>query len=143
MSYSERWQELFGPPDGGPATRLASTVPGPRSGSGNGNLRHSGGPWTGAAGTAGDLRASVETSRSALGTGHEGVVPGAVGLTSVTALRTVLTSWEERLRAVRDECEQLKGALLTVAKEMGETETAIERSFQGVGGPAEKAGDRR
>jgi hypothetical protein len=56
---------------------------------------------------------------------------------------SVLTSWEERLRAVRDECEQLKGSLLTVAKEMGETESAIERSFQGAGGPAGKAGDRR
>ncbi|GAA3931458.1 hypothetical protein GCM10022244_45360 [Streptomyces gulbargensis] len=143
MSYSERWQELFGPADGGPATRLASAVPGPGGGGGSGRLRHSGGPWTGAAGTAGDLRTSTETSRTALGRGHEGVAAGAAGLTSVAALTGVLTSWEERLRAVRDECEQLKGALLTVAKEMGETETAIERSFQGVGGPAEKAGDRR
>lgn len=143
MSYSERWQELFGPADGGPATRLASAAPGPGAGGGNGTLRHSGGPWTGAAGTAGDLRTSTETSRTALGRGHEGVAAGAAGLTSVAALTGVLTSWEERLRAVRDECEQLKEALLTVAKEMGETETAIERSFQGVGGPAEKAGDRR
>ncbi|MER7624011.1 hypothetical protein [Streptomyces sp. NPDC126503] len=142
MSYSERWQELFGPADGGPATRLASAVPGPGAGGGNGKLRHSGGPWTGAAGTAGDLRTSTGTSRTALGRGHEGVAAGAAGLTSVAALTGVLASWEERLRAVADECEQLKGALLAVAKEMGETETAIERSFQGVGGPAEKAGDR-
>lgn len=52
----------------------------------------------------------------------------------------MLTSWEDRLQSVRDECEQLKGALLTVAKEMGETETAVEKSFKGVrvGGKADE-----
>ncbi|MBT2404842.1 MULTISPECIES: hypothetical protein [unclassified Streptomyces] len=143
MSYSERWQELFGPIDGGPAMRLASAAPDPGTGGGvTGNLKHSNRPWTSASGTAGDLRTSTETSRLALGPGHEGVEAGAAGLSSVVALKSVLTSWEERLQAVRDECEQLKGTLLTVAKEMGETETAIETSFKGVDGGG-KADEKR
>ncbi|MFF0427470.1 hypothetical protein ACFYUJ_24020 [Streptomyces sp. NPDC004520] len=122
---------------------LASTAPEPGTGGGaNGKLKHSGGPWTSASATAGDLHTSTETSRAALGPGHEGVEAGAVGLSSVAALKSVLTSWEERLRAVRDECDQLKGALSTVAKEMGETETAIEKSFKGVDGGG-KAGEKR
>ncbi|UTR77466.1 hypothetical protein [Streptomyces cavourensis] len=50
----------------------------------------------------------------------------------MTALKSVLTSWEDRLRSVRDECEHLEGALLTVAKEMGEAEAAVEKSFKGI-----------
>ncbi|MFC8288181.1 MULTISPECIES: hypothetical protein [Streptomyces] len=142
MSHSERWQEMFGPPGEEPAMRLASAAasdPGPGA-SGTGNLKHSKGPWTSASGTAGELRTRTETSRSALRRGHEGVEAGAVGLSSVAALKSVLTSWEDRLQSVRDECEQLKGALLTVAKEMGETETAVEKSFKGVrvGGKADE-----
>lgn len=142
VSYSERWQELFGPADGGPAMRLASAAPGPGTNAGvSGGINYTSGPWTSASSTAADLRISTETSRSALGPGHEGVEAGAAGLSSVAALKSVMTSWEERLQAVRDECEQLKGTLLTVAKEMGETDTAIETSFKGVGGS--KADEKR
>ncbi|MEU4358254.1 hypothetical protein ACFYNW_28080 [Streptomyces virginiae] len=146
MSYSERWQELFGPMDGGPAMKLASTAPDSGGGGGGGggapDLKHSKGPWTSASSTAGDLRTSTETSRAALGPGHEGVDTGAAGLSSVAALKSVLTSWEERLQSVRDECEQLKGTLLKVAKEMGETDAAIETSFKGVDGGS-KADEKR
>lgn len=144
MSLSERWQALLGSADdGGAVMSLASTAPEPGTGGGaDGRLKHSGGPWTSASGTAGDLGAGAETSRSLFGPGHEGLGVGAAGLTSVTALTGVRTSWEERLGALRDECEQLKGTLLTVAKEMGETETAIEKSFKGVDGGGE-AGERR
>ncbi|MFG2335287.1 hypothetical protein [Streptomyces yangpuensis] len=145
MSYSERWQELFGPADDGPAMRLASAAPDPGTGGGGGgtgNLQHTKGPWTSASGTAGDLRTNTETSRSALGPGHEGVEAGAAGLSSVAALKSVLTSWEERLQSVRDECEQLKGTLLKVAKEMGETDAAVDASFKGVDGGS-KADEKR
>ncbi|MGW1883072.1 hypothetical protein [Streptomyces sp. NPDC001970] len=57
----------------------------------------------------------------------------------MTELNAVLKSWEERLVAVRDECEHLQGALLKVAKEMGETEAAVKQSFRAV----DKAGERR
>ncbi|MFJ7779569.1 hypothetical protein [Streptomyces yangpuensis] len=143
MSYSERWQELFGPADDGPVMRLASAAPDPGTGGGGaGNLQHTKGPWTSASGTAGDLRTNTETSRAALGPGHEGVEAGAAGLSSVAALKSVLTSWEERLQSVRDECEQLKGTLLKVAKEMGETDAAVDASFKGVDGGS-KADEKR
>ncbi|RPK93606.1 MULTISPECIES: hypothetical protein [Streptomyces] len=139
MSYSERWQELFGPTGDEPVMRLASASSDPGAGpGGTGNLKHSKGPWTSASGTAGDLRTRTETSRSVLGRGHEGIEAGAAGLSSVTALKGVLKSWEERLQAVRDECEQLKGTLRTVAGEMGETETAIKTSFKGVRVPGKE-----
>lgn len=143
MSYSERWEELFGPADGGPAMSLASTAPpsGARGGA-NGKLTHSGGPWTSASATAADLRTTTQANRTALARGHEGVEAGAVGLTSVAALKSVLTSWEERLQALRGECEQLTETLRTVAKEMGETETAIEKSFRDAGGSAHRAGEK-
>ncbi|MFI1938829.1 hypothetical protein ACH44C_16885 [Streptomyces purpureus] len=141
MSYSERWQELFGPPvESGVGMTLASTAPEPvtRGESGAGNLKHSQGPWTSASGTAGELRTGTETSRAALGPGHEGVADGGAGLASVASLTSVLTSWQERLKAVRDECDALEGTLLSVAKEMGETETAIKNSFAGVSGKPEE-----
>ncbi|MET9953111.1 hypothetical protein ABZ135_16360 [Streptomyces sp. NPDC006339] len=108
---------------------------GPRTGA-VGELRHSGGPWSRASATAAELRTSTETSRSALGRGHEGLAagaPAAAGLTAVAALAGLRTSWEERLAAVRDECEALRGALLTVAREMGETDSAVGNSFAGRG----------
>lgn len=124
---------MFGPTGEGPAMRLASADADPRTGGGGaGNLKHNKGPWTSASGTAGDLRTRTETSRSALGRGHAGVEAGAAGLSSVTALKSVLKSWEDRLQGVRDECDQLKGALLTVAKELGEAETTVEKSFKSV-----------
>ncbi|MFJ9885999.1 hypothetical protein ACIQRW_09060 [Streptomyces sp. NPDC091287] len=143
MTNSERWQELFGPTGDEPAMRLASASGEPGAGAGGtGRLKYSKGPWTSASGTAGELRTRAETSRSVLGRGHEGVAAGAAGLSSAAALKSVLTSWEERLQAVRDECEQLKGNLLTVAKEMGESETGTKASFKGVH-VADKADEKR
>ncbi|MFI1810582.1 hypothetical protein ACH414_09580 [Streptomyces sp. NPDC020422] len=137
MAHSERWQELFGHDDPDARMTLASTAPGPAAG--DGDLRHSGGPWTGASTTAGELRTSAETSRAALGPGHEGLTAGGAGLASVAALAAVRTSWEERLAAIRDECEALRGPLLSVAKEMGETETAIRNAFAAAGGKPQEA----
>lgn len=154
VSYSAGWQELFdlttfpgqGAPSAGEArmslASVASTkpdTPAGTPGAGAGRLKHSGGPWTSASGTAGVMRTSTEKSRSGLRPGHEGVASGAAGFTSVASLKSVLTSWEERLTAVRDECDHLEGALLKVAKEMGETETGVEKSFKAV----PKTGERR
>lgn len=138
VTYSERRQELFGSTGDEPAMRLASTSDEPGAGAGGtGRLKYSKGPWASASGTAGALRTRAETSRSVLGRGHEGVTAGAVGLGSAAALKGVLTSWEERLRAVRDECDQLKGNLLAVAKETGESEIAVKSSLKAVHVPGE------
>ncbi|MEU8765320.1 hypothetical protein AB0C94_00060 [Streptomyces griseus] len=134
---------MFGPTGEGPAMRRAPASGDPGAGAGGaGRLTYSKGPWSSASGAAGELRTRAETSRSVLGRGHEGVAAGAVGLSSVAALKGVLTSWEERLRAVRDECEQLKGNLLTVAREMGESETAVTSSVRGVHVPGPADGER-
>ncbi|MFE9457727.1 hypothetical protein [Streptomyces californicus] len=141
MSSSERWQELFGPSVDEPAMRLASAPSSLRAEEGGaGKLKHSKGPWTSASGTAGDLRTRTGTSSSVLKRGHEGIQAGTAGLGTVTALKSVLTSWEDRLRTVRDECGQLTGSLLTVAKEMGESETAVKSSVKGVHVPGAVGG---
>ncbi|MEI7030584.1 hypothetical protein [Streptomyces pratensis] len=75
------------------------------------------------------MRISTEISRGRLGVAHEGVVSGGRGLASLAVLKDVRESWEARLTAVRGECGYLSGALLKVAKEMGETDSAVERSF--------------
>lgn len=114
VTYTQRWQELL------------DLAPG------QGGLKHSGGPWTGASGAADELRVRTESGRRSLGTAHEGVGAAGAGLTSVASLRAVLTSWEERLAAVRDECAYLTGALAKVAKEMGETDTGVGHAFHAV-----------
>lgn len=154
VTYPAGWQELFDsttyPGSGASGTgearmslaSLAGTEPDTSSGTSGGGvakLNHSSGPWTSASGTAGSARTGTEKSRSGLGPGHEGVAAGAAGFTSVTSLKSVLKSWEERLTAVRDECDYLEVALLKVAKEMGETDTGVEKSFNAV----RKAGEHR
>ncbi|MET8983035.1 amino acid ABC transporter permease [Streptomyces sp. NPDC004539] len=90
-----------------------------------GTLKHKGGPWTKAAGTAGDLRTGTDTSGTDLRTAHDGITGSLEGLASLGTLKTVLTSWDERLGAVRDECGNLVPALRQVAKDMGEVDAAV------------------
>ncbi|WP_037707850.1 hypothetical protein [Streptomyces griseus] len=133
MSPSQRWQDMFGTVDDDTRMNLASTDPGVGPGApGSGNLKHSEGPWSSASGTAGAVRTSTETSRSALGPGHEGVSSGAAGLSALVALTAVRRSWEDRLASVRDECEALQGTLLAVAKEMGETDASVKSSLASI-----------
>ncbi|MEU3606342.1 hypothetical protein AB0E83_12925 [Streptomyces sp. NPDC035033] len=133
MSPTQRWQDMFGAVGDDTRMNLASTDPGGVPGpSGTGNLKHSDGPWTSASGTAGALRTSTETSRAALGPGHEGVSSGAAGLSALAALTAVRRSWEDRLASVRDECEALQGTLLAVAKEMGETDASVKSSLASI-----------
>ncbi|GAA2465016.1 hypothetical protein [Streptomyces lavendulocolor] len=114
VTYTQRWQDLL------------DLTPG------RGGLIHSAGPWTGASGAADELRIRAESARRSLGTGHEGCLGAAgAGLASAASLRAVLTSWEDRLGAVRDECAHLTGALAKVAEELGETDLAVGHSFTG------------
>ncbi|MFJ7944360.1 hypothetical protein ACIQ6K_12040 [Streptomyces sp. NPDC096354] len=154
MQYSDQWQELFDlaerpravAVDGATAhMSLASAVPehsggsSGRAGEGGGEgLEHSGGPWTSASGAAGTLRTNTALSHNRLGPAHDGVASGLKGLSSLMALTAVRESWEGRLARVRDECHSLERALSKVAKEMGETETAVKSSFNAV-----KDGERR
>ncbi|MET9436214.1 hypothetical protein [Streptomyces sp. NPDC006551] len=101
-------------------------------GGGGEDLRHSGGPWTGAAGVAEALHTSTVAAKNRLTTAHEGVAAANDGLASVGVLRSVLTSWEERLSAVKDECGSLAPKLRLVAKAQGEQEAKVKSSFQGM-----------
>lgn len=94
-------------------------------GGGAGTLKHTGKPWTHAAGIAGDLRTSTAQAKTDLHSGHTGVAAGSEGLASLSALQTVLTSWEKRLASVRDECDSLEPKLRRVAKEMGEVDVKV------------------
>jgi hypothetical protein len=99
---------------------------------GLGILRHSHGPWSRAAGAADDLRISTDATRKNLQSSHTGVLSGAAGLASLAALKTVLTSWETRLDAVRDECESLEPKLRAVAKDMGESDSEVAAKARAV-----------
>lgn len=70
-------------------------------GGGTGTLKHKGGPWTKAAGTADGLQTSTITAKADLRRAHDGTAGGLAGLASLGALTSVLTSWEERLGRVR------------------------------------------
>ncbi|QNP71096.1 amino acid ABC transporter permease [Streptomyces roseirectus] len=91
---------------------------------GTGTLKHKGGPWTKAAGTADELQTSTVTSGVDLRAAHDGISGSLEGLVSLSTLKTVLTSWDERLSAVRDECGDLEPKLRQVAKDMGEVDAA-------------------
>ncbi|HEY8980806.1 MAG TPA: amino acid ABC transporter permease [Streptomyces sp.] len=93
--------------------------------SGTGTLKHKGGPWTKAAGTAGELRTGTNSSGVDLRAAHDGISGSLEGLASLSTLKTVLTSWDKRLGDVRDECGGLEPALRQVAKDMGEVDAAV------------------
>ncbi|MEU5402614.1 hypothetical protein ABZ348_25305 [Streptomyces sp. NPDC005963] len=103
-----------------------------------GVLKHAAQPWTSAAAAAGVLRTNTASANAKLTAAHDGVDSGAAGLTSLGALKTVLTSWEKRLGAVRDECGSLAPVLKRVATDQGEHEKAVKSSFQKAAQPAEK-----
>ncbi|MFF6906033.1 hypothetical protein ACFY9Q_08840 [Streptomyces sp. NPDC012389] len=96
------------------------------------DLKASRGPWTTAAGVAGSLHTSTASGLTELGTAAAGVSEGADGFSSTAALTEVLTSWQERLTSVRNECSRLKGALNSAAQEFGEQEIRAQQAFSGV-----------
>ncbi|MFJ9829125.1 hypothetical protein ACIRSU_32835 [Streptomyces sp. NPDC101160] len=135
-TYSAAWQKLLEQAgqsrDGTTTAHMSLASAG--DGAADGDLRHSAGPWTKAAGVAESLSTSMATARSRLTSAHQGVAAGTVGLASVGTLKTVLTSWEERLAAVKDECGSLGPALRRVAKEQGEQDVSVKAAFSGVHG---------
>lgn len=95
-------------------------------------LKHSAAPWNRAASTAHELGVSTGTSKSTLTTGHAGMAGGLEGLASLAELKSVLTSWEQRLKAVGDECNALEPALRKVPKDLGGVDTATGAKADGV-----------
>lgn len=121
----------------------ASGSPGlPTRGNGNkDDLKHSAAPWNRAAGTADSLRTSTNSTRTALSTAHAGMAGGLAGLASLAELTSVLTSWEERLDAVRDECQTLGPKLRAVGKELIGVDARIAAATDSV--PVPQGGDAK
>ncbi|MCM2393126.1 hypothetical protein [Streptomyces albipurpureus] len=150
---ADPWQELFElaerPRDARTGTGMSlASVAGSPGGPGapgakgaTGVLKHEAQPWTSAAAAAGAIRTNTASANAKLTSAHEGVDSGAAGLASLGVLRTVLTSWERRLGAVRDECGYLDPVLKRVATDQGENEKTVKSSFrQAAPSAAEKSG---
>ncbi|MFD8917275.1 hypothetical protein ACFV0Y_05585 [Streptomyces sp. NPDC059569] len=141
-AYSESWRELIDLA----GQERQSAASGPMSlasagGSGGAasrsDLEHSDGPWTTAAGVAEALRTSTTTARNRLTSAHTGVTAATEGLASSGVLKSVLTSWEDRLSSVRDECGSLAPKLRQVGKELGERDTKVKSSLREINTPSE------
>ncbi|MFI9628620.1 amino acid ABC transporter permease [Streptomyces sp. NPDC052042] len=105
-----------------------------------GRLKHKGGPWTEAAGTADDLQTTTSTCRVELRSAHEGIGGGLEGLASLGSLKTVLNSWEERLKAVREECSSLEPKLRQVAVDLREVDIEAGAKTEAVKVPGTRMG---
>ncbi|GGS24915.1 hypothetical protein GCM10010252_75010 [Streptomyces aureoverticillatus] len=110
-------------------------------GRGAGSLRHTRKPWTYAASVANDLSTGTKTVRSDLQAAHEGLGRGAEGLSSLGALKAVLTSWERRLSSVRDECAALEPKLRSVAVELGEVDVKVGAETDSIQVPGPRRGE--
>ncbi|WP_372351499.1 amino acid ABC transporter permease [Streptomyces sp. KL116D] len=108
---------------------------------GGGTLKHKGGPWTKAAAAADELQTSTITARVNLRSAHEGVTTGLAGLASATALKSVLTSWNDRLGRVRDECGALEPKLRQVAVDLGEVDAQVGDKSRAVTVPGTRRGE--
>ncbi|MFC9425307.1 hypothetical protein [Streptomyces sp. NPDC056987] len=142
--YSDQWQQLLDmagrSSDSSTNARMSLASVSAGDSGGDSDLRHSDGPWTKAAGVAEELRIRVTSAKSRLTSAHEGAAAGTEGLASTGTLNSVLTSWEERLKAVQDECASLAPKLRLVAQGQGERNTEVKSSFAGLDRPtAEKA----
>lgn len=61
--------------------------------------------------------------------GEKGGAAGTKGLASALAMDAVRDSWHRRLKAVRDECEDLEGPMRQAAKDHGENEARIKAAM--------------
>lgn len=103
-------------------------------------LQHSAKPWNDAASTAALLTTGSNNAKTNLTKGHAGMAGGLTGLASLGSLTSVLSSWETRLSAVRDECESLEPKLRQVSKELGGTDSGVGSKASAV--PVPRGGDK-
>ncbi|MFF3318190.1 hypothetical protein ACFYV5_22160 [Streptomyces sp. NPDC003035] len=114
------------------------------AGGGDADLKQTEGPWTHAAGAVVTLQTDTNAGLTRLGTAHEGVQERTEGLEATAALSAVLFSWQERLKAVRDEAGSLEAPLKQVAVEHGELEAAQKAKYAQIAPPPDKgAGEHK
>ncbi|MBG0853795.1 amino acid ABC transporter permease [Streptomyces spinoverrucosus] len=148
MAWDE-WEQLKADAGARGSTQMQLNQLGRADGSGEGpegggeRLKHSAKPWNDAAQVADELRISTNRVRARLDSTHGsiknkyelehyGVSTGTNGLDSIDVLRSVLTSWEERLEAVRDECETLGPKLRQTARDLGSTDVKVKTDVDSV-----------
>ncbi|MFE2635499.1 hypothetical protein ACFXKX_25165 [Streptomyces scopuliridis] len=141
-AYSGSWQQLIdlagqGTESAATARMSLASAGGSSNAPADGDLKHTDRPWTTAAGVADALRTSTATAKSNLASAHAGVTADNEGLASAGVLTSVLTSWEDRLRAVRDECGSLAPKLRLVGKDLGERNVKVKSSLQGIDTPSD------
>ncbi|MGW1891687.1 hypothetical protein ACWCP6_15745 [Streptomyces sp. NPDC002004] len=97
------------------------------SGGGTGavGLRISEGPWTRASGVARELCTSMHGGLTELKEAGAGMADGTDGVACAAALGEILSSWESRLTAVRNECERLRGSLARTGRHFGEIDHGV------------------
>lgn len=132
MSFEDQWatvraQALTGA-DASDNSRMALASTGPGGGA-QGRLVYVEHPWTDGARILAELRTTTNTSVTQVteeqGRGSE----GNAGLASVLAMDAVRSSWQRRLKAVRDECENLEQPMRQAAKDHGENSARIKAAI--------------
>ncbi|MFI9625199.1 amino acid ABC transporter permease [Streptomyces sp. NPDC052042] len=114
----------------------------PSGGGGDtGTLKHKGGPWAKAAGTADDLQTSTITAKVELRSAHDGTGSSLTGLSSLGTLKSVLASWDKRLGCVREECSSLEPKLRQVAVDLGEVDAQVRDKVKAVTVPGTRRGE--
>lgn len=98
----------------------------------NVDLKASKGPWTRASGVAKELHLSAQSGLTELTDAHAGVGGGTDGFACTAALEEVRSSWDDRLTAVRDECDRLEGALARTGRDFGELDPSVAAKVGGV-----------
>ncbi|NEB73822.1 amino acid ABC transporter permease [Streptomyces sp. SID14478] len=104
-------------------------------------LEHSRGPWASAARTSDDLHGSTTAARSDLAKAHDGMGGGLEGLASITSVKAVSKSWQDRLGRVRDECRSLEPKLRQVAIDLGEADAEVSNKAKAVTVPGTRRGE--
>ncbi|MFE9488439.1 MULTISPECIES: amino acid ABC transporter permease [unclassified Streptomyces] len=143
MAWDE-WEQLkAGAAERGGATHMqinSTSVDGgyaqPTTGSGGPDLLITDGPWTAAAGVAQELRTSTHNGLTELKKSDDGMGGGAKGFDCAAALTEIQPTWEARLEAVRDECDQLHGTLGKTGKQFGEIDHDVRSEVGSVHVPA-------
>ncbi|MGW1195154.1 hypothetical protein ACWD4B_04745 [Streptomyces sp. NPDC002536] len=112
-----------------PGTPVQLASSGTGVGGGDGTHQASVHPWTTAGGVAGELSEGMQVALSDLEHGHAALKSGTAGFASAATLSNILSGWQNRLGAVRDECRELDGNLKKAGANFGENEAQVKASF--------------
>ncbi|MFB7599514.1 hypothetical protein [Streptomyces sp. NPDC056160] len=132
MSFEDQWaavraQALTGAEaSDNSQMSLASTGSG---GSKQGELVYVEYPWTDGARILAELYTTTNTSVTQVSEEQGRGSEGTAGLASALAMDAVRSSWQHRLKAVRDECEKLEQPMRQAAKDHGENSARIKAAI--------------